>query len=165
MDKNGKEIYGSTVNNFRGRAYRRDDYDFEDGLKSYSSYDRYKNKEDFRNRRDTLTRSSFKTSLSSSSDAVPSYNRGYDRDRDRNSGGGFRRNDFNRGDRDSGFNNNSNNRNFTSSYNSNNNRQYEKPKETVDVSKLHPSWQAKKALEDKVKSLKFEGKKIKFNDD
>lgn len=35
---------------------------------------------------------------------------------------------------------------------------------TEDVSKLHPSWAAKKIAEQKLASLKFEGKKIKFDD-
>jgi len=33
-----------------------------------------------------------------------------------------------------------------------------------DLSKLHPSWQAKKLMEDKLKNMKFEGKKLKFDD-
>ena len=38
-----------------------------------------------------------------------------------------------------------------------------KPAESMDTSKLHPSWQAKKQLEERSK-LKFEGKKLKFDD-
>ena len=34
----------------------------------------------------------------------------------------------------------------------------------IDTASLHPSWQAKKQMEDKLKSLKFEGKKLKFDD-
>jgi hypothetical protein len=33
------------------------------------------------------------------------------------------------------------------------------------LSKLHPSWLAKKQMEDKLKSLKFNGKKTTFGDD
>jgi len=34
-----------------------------------------------------------------------------------------------------------------------------------DISSLHPSWQAKKAQEQKLKNLSFQGKKVKFDDD
>jgi hypothetical protein len=42
----------------------------------------------------------------------------------------------------------------------------EKKLENLDATaKLHPSWQAKKQMEDKLKKLKFEGKKMTFNDE
>ena len=40
------------------------------------------------------------------------------------------------------------------------------PKPTAEnAASLHPSWQAKKQMEEKLKSLKFNGKKITFGDD
>jgi hypothetical protein len=30
---------------------------------------------------------------------------------------------------------------------------------------LHPSWQAKKQMEEKLKAMKFQGKKLTFGDD
>lgn len=179
LDKDGNEI--QTTEDTRFRSYRRDEEFFQDELRSYSSYDKYKNREDFRNRRNDLTRSSFKNSLSSS---------GFSRDRkpyDRNDGGNFRR-DFQGRNNDRGFSrdnqrnggfrdnqagrNFKDNNRFSNSDRFSNKRTFEnksnvfnKPKETMDVSKLHPSWQAKKLAEEKAKSLKFEGKKIKFDED
>lgn len=47
--------------------------------------------------------------------------------------------------------------------NNNHEKEDEKPKE--DLSKLHPSWRAKKEQEEKLKALKFQGTKLKFDDD
>jgi hypothetical protein len=58
-------------------------------------------------------------------------------------------------------------RNDYSNSNSNRNSDLNKPKPVIaeDLSKLHPSWVAKKQMEEKLKDMKFAGKKITFNDD
>ncbi|CAF0894500.1 unnamed protein product [Brachionus calyciflorus] len=167
LDKNGNEIQGDYNNN---RPFKRS-YDFEDEPMSYSSYDRYrKNRNDFNERRNNYTQSSYRNSLSS--------NGGQDRQFDRRSNNFDRpRKEFSRDNRNydghkrefSRDNNNfKNNRNGFDKRNEkrpfmNNRVDDNKPKE--DISKLHPSWQAKKLAEEKAKALKFEGKKIKFDDD
>lgn len=135
LDQNGNEIQGN--DNFRST---RNSFDFEPI--SYSSYDKYRrNGNDYRDKRREMGRNSFKNSLSN--DSRP-FRRERNFDREDN---------FKKYDRPL-----DNKRKFEYKKNFDN-----KPKE--DISKLHPSWQAKKLAEEKVKSMKFEGKKIKFNDD
>ena len=115
----------------------------DDANFSYSSYDMYKNK------RRMLSDSSFRSSLSSASGEGA---RGGYRGRGGAASGGDR---FSHSDtrprRGTDYSN-------AATYNN-------KPVDKVDVASLHPSWQAKKQMEDKLKTLKFEGKKVTFNDD
>lgn len=136
LDLNGNEIQGNDSFKYAKKNF---DYDFNHDPVSYSSYDKYKRKkDDFRDKRREMGRNSFKNSLSSESRNFRSY------DRPSN----FKSQDRNQYDK----------RKFEFKQSFDN-----KPKE--DLSKLHPSWQAKKLAEEKAKSLKFEGKKIKFTDD
>lgn len=136
LDQNGNEIQGNDNFKYRKSSY---DYDFNHDPVSYSSYDKYKRKkDDFRDKRREMGRNSFKNSLSSESRNFRSNDRSYN----------YRSQDRIQSDK----------RKFEFKKNFDN-----KPKE--DLSKLHPSWQAKKLAEEKAKSMRFEGKKIKFNDD
>ena len=175
LDKDGNEVVNERLDRINSSSFRarpkHHDYD-DDNLMSYSSYDKYKNKEEFRNRRDNLINSSFRSSLSSN--YPPKYDRstrndysnrdykrkfndddnGFKRQRSMGDGRGFdNRNNFQRNDK---FRSNG------SSYNNNSGSNTDKP--AMDVSKLHPSWQAKKLMEEKLKTIKFDGKKVKFDD-
>ena len=178
LDKDGNEVRNERLDRINSSSFRarprHHDYD-DDNLMSYSSYDKFKNKDEFRNKRNNLTSSSFRSSLSS--DYYPSR---FDRpNRYDNSNRDFKRK-FNDEDNDykrqrpmddggngkfekRGFENR--NTSFNSKFRSNGANYNNDDKPAVDVSKLHPSWQAKKLMEDKLKSLKFEGKKVKFDDD
>ncbi|RMZ95633.1 putative ribosome biogenesis RLP24 [Brachionus plicatilis] len=126
LDQNGNEIQG----NDNLRPFKRS-YNFDHEPTSYSSYDKYRNKSDgFRDRRREMGRNSFKNSLSNDSRPYRSDNY-FDRSKT----------DFKNRDKPP-----ANRRQFEFSKNFDT-----KPKE--DITKLHPSWQAKKLAEEKVKSM------------
>ena len=148
LDKNGNEIINDNEDNYR------DSYSRDYSNRSYDntrdfSYNRYDNSRNF-------TRNS--------ENVEKSY--GYDRFQNRSSS----------------YNKSSDKPNFSSTrptsnrgYDDKSNfsrpkprTQYDniprQPAKSMDVSKLHPSWQAKKEMEEKTK-VKFEGKKKTFSDD
>lgn len=103
--------------------------------------------------------SSFKSSLSSNNNSYDkgsnnfSANRGRPRDNSR-----FNNQTYNK--------NNNYEKHNNSSYHQREQKSYDyKPKQTsaIETQKLHPSWQAKKQMEDRAK-LKFSGKKMVFDD-
>ena len=95
LDKNGREIYNSNFDRNLNESYSHKRYDGYNRNNSY--YGENTTRDAFRNKRDDLNSSSFKTSLSSrSSGNTSGYRRDYDRN-DRNSRP--YNNDFNRNDR------------------------------------------------------------------
>lgn len=162
LDKNGREIYNSNFDYNLRETDSRSSFKRYDQRFNGRSDNRFDNKETFRNKRDSLN-SSFKTSLSSSrpNQATSFSNRGRDfadnRTRPYNNNSYSNGNSFNRNTTNSSFSHRDSS--FRSNFNT------PKPAEPAqDLSKLHPSWQAKKIMEDKLKSMKFEGKKVKFDD-
>ena len=182
LDQNGNEIENYEFDNERNESFKnRINEEFEENIsKSYSSYDNYKDKF----KRDNVN-SSFRNSLSGESRSFRgsfrperggrgSFGRGgsnsergsYQSNRGGGGGGGGYRSEkssytkeyqpSNRG----GFRTTESRGRFQPS---NNGFKDSKPAEAMDTSKLHPSWQAKKQMEERSK-LKFEGKKLKFDD-
>jgi hypothetical protein len=164
LDKNGNEIIDKYEDDHYRDSYSRDfrSTNRYDNSRDFSSANRYDNSRDF-----------------------SGANR-YDNSRSfsRNSENIDKRGDYNRNQsrENSSFNRSSDKSNFTSNRPSYNNRfddklNFSRPKtrnhsefnsqsslKKSDVSHLHPSWQAKKEMEEKAK-VKFEGKKKTFSDD
>lgn len=176
-EKNNALYYNNRFNKPRYRKDDGDDFDYN-----------FDEKDQFIQKRTSLNNSSFKSSLSSrdagyGGSGSGGYRSSYG-DRSDNRGGGYgaqRRFDSSsshrgRGDAfrpssNGGGDYQRNKRPFESnnnSYNSYNRSSQEGAasfaKPSVDLAKNHPSWLAKKQQEEKLKSQKFEGKKITFDD-
>lgn len=179
LDKDGKEIKGADVS--MSHHYNSNYHDRRDEWPRYQSrYEsNYEDKSNFNNRKSMFKSSSFKSSLSDQNNGGGfrsnySSNRPF---RGRGGAGGHY------GDRQN-FNNDNNSWQqrdtrrppYQNNYNSSQAttsrfqgrpsaaQQPNKPSPTDNPATLHPSWQAKKQMEDKLKALKFNGKKITFDD-
>jgi hypothetical protein len=134
--KNSKYLNSSFTNLSSSRDYRQP-YDNNRG--GYDRNDRYSNNNNNNNSSYNGNRDSYKRY-----DNVPS----------RNDQNGYKKND--------------NNYEKPQQYGQERSKPYYeekvKPKPVEDLSNLHPSWKAKKEQEEKLKSMKFSGTKVQFDD-
>ncbi len=154
LDEKGNEIVNQQFDRniqdaLNDRSRRFSYYTKQDNLNSYSSYDNYRKRRNesatnFMN--DRFDKKPYKP-FSSYNDSNNNYKSRSD----------YKTRDSKGYDNKKPFLNYQSNKPFAQSNTSN-------KQPTEDVSKLHPSWQAKRIQEQKLKELKFEGKKITFDD-
>jgi hypothetical protein len=165
-----------------------DDYDDDDGRNKRfknskyldSTFTNLNSSRDYNNRNSSYSQNRNENSYNNRDNGFNRQNR-FDNSRsyqDKSSTNGFNiqnRNENSYNSRNNGFNTQNrfdNSRSIQDKSTSNgfkrqdkNNEYYqEKPKSVEDESNLHPSWKAKKEQEEKLKSLKFQGTKVKFDD-
>lgn len=164
LDQNGNEIINSEVDYEREQfRNRRADDDLGFQPSSYSSYDRYNEVKDRHKQKRDGTNSSFKSSLSDRPFQRREHATDMRRSNFQNSRGGSQgsRGGF-QGSRGGFQGSRGGYQGSRGGYQSNGSKN-SSASAKMDTANLHPSWQAKKQMEDRAK-LKFSGKKLTFDD-